>query len=264
MLSVEKQILYLISRTESLSAKDLIRIYEGRGIGSQIVRNALARLKKERYADATARSMYAATELGREYVASINGKPRQYERQWDGNWYFVMFEIPETERKKRDGFRTDLVQLGYGGVYKGVYASPWEYTEEVLRLGAVHEVLPYLSLTKGEYLHNPVTSGQAREIWGLEEVERLYEEKRDWFDNVFLPSLRGVEESEPEYDLRLFLKFLELGDVIAELGLRDPMLPAELLPDDWTNGGTIARFNETLRRIADRIPKESSYRRFVV
>nr|WP_255807642.1 PaaX family transcriptional regulator C-terminal domain-containing protein [Cohnella mopanensis] len=175
-----------------------------------------------------------------------------------------MFEIPEAERKKRDGFRADLVQLGYGGLYKGVYASPWQYTEEVLRLGEVHEVLPYLSLTKGSYLFNPVTSLQAQAIWDLDRVERLYEEKRVWFDNAFIPSLGGVMESDPDYDLRLFLSFLELGDVLAELGLRDPMLPKELLPDTWTNGMTIALFNEKLRWIANQIPNDSAYRRFVV
>lgn len=35
-----------------------------------------------------------------------------------------MLEVPEQERKKRDAFRTAILQLGYGLLYNSVYISP--------------------------------------------------------------------------------------------------------------------------------------------
>jgi phenylacetic acid degradation operon negative regulatory protein len=263
LLSIEKQILHLLSRTDAVQAKELIRIYEGRNVAPQIVRNSLARLKKDGYAVLNSRSLYAITDQGKAYIVSIHQKPRNYGRQWDQTWYFVVFEIPETERKKRDGFRGDLIQLGFGNLINGVYISPWEYTKEVLHLGDIHQVAPYLALTNGQYLYNEVTSEQAWEIWRLDAVQSLYLEKWHWFRSDFFPSVQTLIGSNPEDPLLVFLRFLELEDAIAELGFRDPMLPKALLPSDWRGEEIITQLNECLRWVAGHIPVESMYHAFV-
>ncbi|WP_052947696.1 hypothetical protein [Aneurinibacillus tyrosinisolvens] len=47
MLSIEKQILYILTRIARLEVQELVKIYEGRGYSPQYIRNTLSQLKRE-------------------------------------------------------------------------------------------------------------------------------------------------------------------------------------------------------------------------
>ncbi|WP_253944715.1 PaaX family transcriptional regulator C-terminal domain-containing protein [Paenibacillus sp. NEAU-GSW1] len=262
---MEKQILYLIASAQTVEAKELIAIYETRGVSAQVIRNSLARLKKAGYIEAAARSLYAITPLGSEFIRYINSKAGIAEQQWDGSWQVVMFEVPETERSKRDGFRSGLLQLGFVSIYKGVYISPWEYTGQVVALGEQYELGERLMISSSRFTVNEISAAKAADLWSLAELQELYNEKQQWLTASFQPHLASLLTSERHDDngLALIIKFLELGDVIAELSLRDPMLPAQLLPHDWPGTACYAELQRTLRAIALAIPANSPYRKFV-
>ncbi|NIK23837.1 PaaX family transcriptional regulator C-terminal domain-containing protein [Paenibacillus lupini] len=267
MLSIEKQLLYLLTSGDGAGAgaavSRLIQVYEARGISHQIVRNALSKLKKEGYAESAERSRYRATPLGEEFIRIVNAKPGLYEKEWDRQWCMVLFEIPESERRRRDSFRTELLQLGFGSLYKSVYVSPWDYREEVIRLGEQCDVSSYITVTNTSIVHNDITSEQSIHLWPIEELQEMYRRKESWFQEYLEPALARLEDTGSTEGLQLFVYFLELGDVIAELGLRDPMLPNELLPDNWTGKQLMQQFQASLRQIALAIPEQSPYRAFV-
>jgi phenylacetic acid degradation operon negative regulatory protein len=114
--------------------KDLIKIYETKNYTPQTIRNLLSKLKKEKLVESKARSVYGITTYGKEVIESLSNKVHFYNLEWDGSWYMLMAEIPETERRKRDAFRRSLVHLGFGQFYKSVYVYPWDLTKEVLQL----------------------------------------------------------------------------------------------------------------------------------
>ena len=62
MLSIEKQILYLLTRVSVIEVQELVRIYEGRGYSSQYIRNVLSQLKKDGYVESPFRSTYKIKE----------------------------------------------------------------------------------------------------------------------------------------------------------------------------------------------------------
>ncbi|WP_041614696.1 PaaX family transcriptional regulator C-terminal domain-containing protein [Paenibacillus sp. JDR-2] len=267
MLSIEKQLLYLLTSGDGAGSgaavSRLIEVYEARGISHQIVRNALSRLKKEGYAESAERSRYKATPLGEKFIRIINAKPGLYEKEWDGQWCMVMFEIPESERRRRDSFRSELLQLGFGSLYKSVYVSPWDYRDEVIRLGRQCEVAGYITVASTRIVHNGITQEHCFRLWPLKELQALYRDKDRWLQEHLVPVLKGLEHTGDEDGLQLFVLFLELGEIIAELGLRDPMLPDPLLPDDWTGKRQMKQFQGSLRQIAQAIPEQSPYRAFV-
>ncbi|TCM93285.1 PaaX family transcriptional regulator [Paenibacillus sp. BK033] len=269
LLSIEKQLLYLLASGDGAgsgaSVSRLVEVYEARGISHQIVRNALSKLKKDGYAESAERSRYKATPLGEEFIRIINAKPGLYGKEWDGQWCMVMFEIPESERRRRDSFRSELLQLGFGSLYKSVYVSPWDYREEVIRLALQCEVTEYITVTNTRIVHNGITPEKAASLWPLEELQELYREKERWFREGLEPALTELEAAGTGTGggLPLFVLFLELGEVIAELGLRDPMLPDPLLPEAWTGKLLLGQFQACLRRIALAIPEQSPYRPFV-
>jgi len=268
MLSVEKQILFLLSRADQLQSQDLIRIYEKRGYSAPSIRNGLSKLKKERYVDTPSRSTYCITESGRTYIRSINRKPELYSTDWEGIWHVVLISFPESERKRRDQLRNDLLQTGLGLLYSGVYVSPWPYEEELSELIHKHGAGQYVTVFSGKLEHGEITSNQAEEIWSLSEVTKVYEEKLHWYEEQFAPLLSAALNNRSSlafevYALDLFVLFLTLGEAINELYLIDPMLPPELLPDDWRCRDILHQLTNGLNTIINAIPSDSDYAKFV-
>jgi phenylacetic acid degradation operon negative regulatory protein len=261
LLSIEKQMLFLLSHIENMKIQELIRIYESRGYASISIRNSLSRLKKEGYVTAPSRSVYRITDAGRGFIRSINGKPRHYDESWDGKWVVVMIGVSEEERKKRDRFRTEMLQFGFGLLYNGVYISPWDHREDIS--GCVEK----LGLTdKVTFFHGAadpghITPEKSRAIWQLDKVAQLYQQKWMWYEGEFKKAMRTTVNGDRE-PLELFLLYLQLGEAVSDLFLVDPMLPKELLPDDWTAKHKLKHMLDDHALLARLIPENSIYARF--
>ena len=262
LLSLEKQMLFLISSTEGIDVKRLVEIYEARGISHQVVRNALTRLKKDGYVQLPMRSKYTITKQGLDFVTTINQKSLLLDKRWDGQWLTVMFEIPESERKKRDSFRNDLLQFGFGGLYKSVYVTPWDFAEQALRFAEYYGLTNLVTLWRGTFVHCPPSQLQSRQLWPLDALNDVYRTKLEWFRSKFVPMTVHLFEV-PVDDLTLFVRFLELGELLADLSLNDPMLPEELLEENWLGRSCFREMQQYLRQLADAIPAHSPYRAFV-
>lgn len=268
LLSIEKQLLYLVASGDGAgpgaAVKRLVSVYEARGVSHQIVRNSLASLKKEGYIASSERSRYIVTPLGEDFIRMINRKPRLYEQEWNGLWCMVLFEVPEPDRKKRDRLRSDLLQLGFGSLYKSVYVSPWDCRNEVVRLSHLHDVADCVTVAETRFVHNSISVNEARELWQLDAIQELYVRGERWYRTEFEPALELVKGGEAGDDgLGLFVRFLELGEKIAEFSLRDPMLPDVLLPNEWRGKQVLLQFDRCLHQIALSIPECSPYRSFV-
>ena len=53
------------------------------------------------------------------------------EKEWDGKWRLVIFDIPEEIRKGRDALREKLRKLGFYELQKSVFVFPHECKDEV-------------------------------------------------------------------------------------------------------------------------------------
>ncbi|MFB5676669.1 PaaX family transcriptional regulator C-terminal domain-containing protein [Paenibacillus terreus] len=264
MLSVEKQMLFLMSRTGKMNIQELLRIYEKRGYAPTYIRNSLSRLKKGGYVISPARSEYQITDMGRSFLASINSKPLRVREAWDGRWHVVMAGIPEAQRRKRDALRAGLLQFGFGMLYNGVYINPWSNVNEVNRLVDSLGLSGCVTFVSGRMEIGSITPQLAEKIWQLEKVDTLYRDKWRWYQTEFEPLLQraGGQEDSP---LELFLLYLSLGEAVSDLFLLDPMLPAELLPPEWEeHHDRLEQMIEAYRQLAGRIPGDSLYAPFAV
>lgn len=260
MLSIEKQILYLISRAKEIKVKELVQLYTTRGHSGQYIRNVLFQLKKMGYIESRQRSTYTITEVGHSFVQSFNQKPNFVKREWNQTWQIVLFEFPETVRKLREPFRIHLCQLGFGHLYDSVYISPWDFKENIEQYVRDRKIAPYVTIAEHcsmPEMHHPQ---KVERIWSLDKLVEAYEQKNAWFLGEFVPSVEPLAGKE---DTEIFLQFLILGEVISELGLIDPMLPSSLLPADWKGAAVIEQLFSYLHRIAASIPRESAYYKFV-
>lgn len=261
MISFEKQLLFLLSHVPQLETSDLLSIYQARKYSPQYIRNTLSQMKKAGYITSPTRSSYSITDAGLSCLNAINRKPVKHHSEWDNTWQIVMLEIPETNRKIRNQFRSDLIRLGFGMLYNSVYVSPWDYAQEVNELAATYQIHDNITIIKGCFLTNPITPEKAEKIWQLDKIARLYTEKIRWFKKEFIPSASALPDSASPLDS--FIHFLYLGEQLSDLFITDPILPQVLLPEDWPGDSVREEMLQMLHHLSSKIPSHSYYSQFV-
>ncbi len=74
-------------------------------------------------------------------------------KQWDGHWFIVFFDIPERERRKRDYLRKLLRYFGFYQYQKSVYIFPYDCEREIALVKKIVEgerYIKYIMATKVE------------------------------------------------------------------------------------------------------------------
>jgi len=100
---------------------------------SHSVINTLNRLKRDGFVEEVkidGKDIYKLTPKGKVKIfhSYVVKKPK-----WDGKWRLVMFDIPETSKKKRELFRSKLKDLGFKRIQNSVWVNPYD-TQGVIKL----------------------------------------------------------------------------------------------------------------------------------
>jgi phenylacetic acid degradation operon negative regulatory protein len=212
----------------------LIRVLADFGISERLVRTSVFRLAKDGWLEAEPvgrRSYYRLTEEGaerfREATHRIYGEPRH---SWSGEWSLVLLSGLPAER--REQLRRELSWLGFGPMSGDVMAHPSPDAadlEAVLaRAGAADDVVLMQART-GERLRNGALRRLVHASWNLADLEARYAAFLERFRPVFAAA-RKARRVDPRtaFQVRTLL-VQEYRKVL----LRDPLLPAELLPKGW-------------------------------
>ncbi|MDP2950984.1 MAG: hypothetical protein Q8N55_01225 [bacterium] len=65
------------------------------------------------------------------------------EKNWDGKWRLVVFDVPEKFRKGRDALRSKLKNLGFHELQKSVFVFPYHCQDEVDFIIEFFGIRPY-------------------------------------------------------------------------------------------------------------------------
>jgi phenylacetic acid degradation operon negative regulatory protein len=218
-----------------------IRLVEPLGLNERMVRTSVYRLSQDKW--------LVSEQIGRKSYYSLTASGRRrfdhaYRRiyhapaeSWNGEWQLVIIpaSLPVAQR---DALRKELSWAGYGTVAPGVLAHPSADTETLLEIlqdtGAHDKVVPMTANSLGTLSSRPLQD-LARECWNLEAIGATYKNFADRFRPV-LRALRNAKSLDPE---QCFLvQTLTMHDFRRAL-LHDPLLPAQLMPSDWS--GAVAR-----------------------
>ncbi|ANO52136.1 phenylacetic acid degradation operon negative regulatory protein PaaX [Woeseia oceani] len=212
----------------------LIRVLADFGISERLVRTSMYRLAKDGWLVADQigrRSYYQLTDEGaerfHEATQRIYGEPRQ---SWSGEWCLVLTGAVPSEQ--RDAVRKELSWLGFGPVSVDVMARPAPDIEDLetmlVRLRVANEVV-VMRARATESQRNDVLINFVRDSWNLADIEARYEV----FSERFLPVLAAVRKARTIEPCIAFQIRTLLLQEYRKLLLRDPILPAELLPKHW-------------------------------
>lgn len=212
---------------------NLINILAPLGISGRVVRTAVYRLVQQGILNneqVGRRSYYTLTDYGRQtFHEATHRIYASSQDSWDGIWYLLITTNLSSEQ--RITLRKDLEWLGFRGLGSDLLVHPrideatlgrhlqtFAYSDKIVHMRG------QLPSPANDHVLDLVST-----TWQLPQLESAYQQ----FIALFEPVLAGVREAHrlPAADafyLRMFLLH-EYRKVL----LRDPSLPAELLPADW-------------------------------
>jgi phenylacetic acid degradation operon negative regulatory protein len=217
----------------------LIRFLDDFGINERLVRTSVFRLTRDHWLEVEQvgrRSYYSLSNDGadrfEQATLRIYGDPRQ---SWDGDWCLVLLAGLGADQK--DAIRRELGWLGYGAISTNVLAHPtpdMNDTEATLkRQGIDRQVVVMKGNTLGKKQDDAMRV-LVHKSWNLEELDQRYAE----FVEQFRPLFKAARASRSLDPRQAFLVRTLLIQEYRRILLRDPLLPAELLPTGWN--GTAA------------------------
>jgi phenylacetic acid degradation operon negative regulatory protein len=147
---------------------------------------------------------------------------------WDKRWRLVAFAIPESVRPRRDELRRRLVFLGGAPIQGGLYVSPnpWEdHVDALARELEVEEWLTVATTTDLEVGGEPSAAKIVERLWPLDAVASGWRS----FETATRRRLSTPPTGPADAAGRAIATLVEMAQAIEP----DPLLPPELLPDDW-------------------------------
>jgi len=210
----------------------LIAVMEEFGISERLVRTSVFRLVQDGWLQATQigrRAYYSLTDEGRgrfeQATHKIYGEP---DTTWDRNWCMVL--LGDLDADSKELVRKELGWLGFGALSPGVLAHPSPDMADVdltlRRLGVADDVIVMNGLT---IRNEPGMRRLAQESWNLADIDSRYES----FVNRFRPLIAAYGKNAEIAPKTAFLVRTLLIQEYRKVLLRDPQLPAELLPAGW-------------------------------
>ncbi|MHA6667878.1 PaaX family transcriptional regulator [Homoserinimonas sp. A447] len=203
------------------------------GVSTASARAALSRL--------SARGMLLSTKSGRRTFYELTPHARQMlitgldrilsfgtePREWDGQWTYVAFSVPENQRSIRHQLRIRLRWLGFAPLYDGLWVSARPLANEVkavldkMQVSAATVLVGRDCATGTEYGH-PI------DAWDLTEVRKRY---RQFIERI--EPIRQRLSAGTVSPAEALLARTRVMDEWRTMPSIDPELPQSLLPEEW-------------------------------
>jgi len=228
----------------------LIKVMAEFGVSERLVRTSVFRLVKDGWLQSDQigrRSYYSLTEHGRERFEQathrIYGTPAS---RWDGEWCLLLLSSLDTGTK--DLVRKECGWLGFGPMSANVLAHPSpdlaDLDISIRRLG----VADSLVVMRGRTIRSEAAMRElTRNCWRLDDIDARYRA----FVGRFRPLIKTLSARGKTSQISEKSAFIVRTLLIQEYRkvlLRDPWLPAELLPESW-HGAAAYQLCRNLYRI---------------
>lgn len=212
------------------------------GLDDASVRTAVSRLKKRGWLDTRTHDGlrgYQLTPHARAELAAgdeIIWHARKPADLADG-WCVVTFSVPESARARRHQLRSHLAALGFGNASGATWIAPARMLDSARKAIAELGLTGYCSIFVGDYAGGKDLPVLLNEAWDLTRVDADYRSFLERHASE-AETLRGVRGEEA------FVRYLMIVDEWRKLPYRDPGLPPEILPGDWSGPAATALFED--------------------
>lgn len=221
------------------------------GVNERLVRTSVFRLAKDGWLASEQigrRSYYRLTEEGRrrfdEASRRIYGPPRP---DWSGSWCTIL--LASVDATAREAVRKELRWLGFGAFSANLMAHPSPDMDVVYdhlaSLNCADELL--IMHARSDEKSGASLRAHVHRAFALEELGERY----DAFLATFRPIYRGGRQLGDIAPAAAFQVRTLLIHEFRKILLRDPLLPASLLPRDWPGAAAYQLCRNLYGLIAD-------------
>jgi phenylacetic acid degradation operon negative regulatory protein len=224
---------YVLPRGGVIWLGSLIQAMAVWGFSEAAARSAILRLKQTGAIEGQRggrRTFCSLTEAGMHRL-DMGGFRFSFSptRAWDGQWTVVIYSIPEERRELRDALRDSLRWWGFGLLAPGTWVSARPLLPEMEQSWREMGVWDYMDVFRSAY----VGSGDppAMVARAFPEVPTLAADYREYIAQSE-QALRRLEASRLEDRACFAIRLENLWGFYA-VASEDPVLPPDLLPEDW-------------------------------
>lgn len=161
-------------------------------------------------------------------------------KRWDRRWRVVFYDISEKEKDLRDALRRKLSGLGFGMIQRSVWITPHDFLEDMWEFIKANKLEDRVFILEAPHLLAGDPKVLAKKIWKLDKLNEKYKDLLEKIvrlkkmyvglrDRVKQRTYRPTEAMRKKYQKMA----REVRSRYLEVLLIDPLLPKELLPDDW-------------------------------
>ena len=228
---------YVLERGGTIWTSDLVHLMQVLGVSERAVRSTLSRLTSKGWLVSQRvgrRSQYSLTKQGHSLLEK--GGRRIFEPSivdWDGQWHLVLYSLPEDMRDARHALRTQLTWQGFGSLMPGTWISPHNRVAELSEFIDEIGISVYVEQFYGSHYGMSSDQELVQRCWPLDELTAYYRAFIARYKPEYL-KCQAQESNAYVPDLELcFLRRYWLTHEFQAMPLKDPNLPAALLPPDW-------------------------------
>lgn len=162
---------------------------------------------------------------------------------WDRNWRLVSFEVAEPKRTARDALRNLLVELGASAMHSGLYVHAYDVSDFVGQLASRLDIADSVasfatpSITFG-VAHNALDV--VERLWSLDDLADRYRV----LEKQLVTLVDGAASRDGSETASEMFSLIARTDAAMR---DDPLLPLELLPEDWPGASARRAFLEAFR-----------------
>lgn len=237
----------ILPRGGAVTLGSLITLTAPLGLKERLVRTAAARLAQAGWLEArraAKRSEYRLSHDGRERFAEatrrIYGDPMT---EWSGRWTVII--LPNMRASDKRDLKQELIWRGFGELSTNVFAHPEHSPHSLGVRGTSAQLLSQVIVFDADLAGDGYPQRLANLGWDLKELGLRYRRFVKRFEPVEA-ALRDSRGLEPQ---TCFLVRTLLIHEYRRLHLRDPLLPARLLPPRWPGARAAALCRDIYARV---------------
>jgi phenylacetic acid degradation operon negative regulatory protein len=224
---------YVLPRGGTIWLGSLIQAMAVWGFSEAAARSAILRLKRGGDIEGQRvgrRTFYSLTDAGLRHL-DLGGFRFSFSpiRAWDGQWTVVIYSVPEDQRELRDALRDSLKWWGFGLLAPGTWVSARPLLPEMEQEWRQMGVWDYVDVFRSAYVGSSdllvMVDRAFPELPALAASYQAYIAQSELV-------LRRLEAGRLEERVCFAVRLENLWDFYA-IASEDPILPPDLLPEDW-------------------------------
>lgn len=183
---------------------------------------------------------------GEEHLPEELRPERFWNQRWNGIWYVLAYDVPETERKYREHLRRFLKRNRMGGMQGSVWVSARDIRPVYADLVEAAGLSAYALLLEARTVLGLDARVVVDKAWNMDRLDRAHA----WF--IEQADEASGKVASGEFDRKALLQMANTS-ASAYLSVMedDPLLPHDLLPPDYRGPETVAALRGLQETIAE-------------